>query len=684
MASRSVCHDLPNQPTTLWRFGVVGDLSDGQLVQRFLTARDGADQAAFTALVERHGPMVLGVCRQVLGNAQDAQDAFQATFLVLARKAGSVRKADSLAGWLHRVARRVAIQAKAEAARRRVYERRGAAMKAVQLERQEGSPEGWPELHEAIARLPERYREPVVLCYLEGLTTEEAALRIGCPQGTILSRLSRARERLRGQLERRGLASPTTFLATGLKPRPMEALPAGSLDTTVRAAIGFAGGPTSGAGLASASATILAKGVLRTMAISKLKILVAMALACGFAWGGVRTFGQLGGVGDSQEPSRAVPGTDERQDALSRAVDKLQSDLDESARRTAKMQRELQDIRARLKAQPASQQPSAAAESVMRLAAALKRYPRQFSRHAPYRSQIYMLDLVEGGITLIACEPAPGHHLCGMPTWSHDGSRILFEAGRGEEWPRARLWAIEVRDARPNYTRLGEGNAPTFSPDDQRIAFLLHAGVESGAGGGLFMMRADGSERHQVGDFGVPYWSPDGRQLLINGYALPTKPALLDLETKDEGIIKVPGHRIFSWPSWVAPGMVVSALAPKDRYEGDSIALLDVHQPAEAKIIELLWKRDADLDVIPRWPVFRPGTRQCFFAGEEPRKEGEGPGKRALYSVQRGASLRARHMGIVAQQHAPGTGGSGFGCLAFSPDGRYLLIDANGPLLEEP
>ena len=97
MVSRSVCRDLPSQLTTLLRFGVVGDLSDRQLVQQFLTARDGADHAAFTALVERHGPMVHGVCREVLGNAQDADDAFQATFLVLARKAGSVRKADSLA-----------------------------------------------------------------------------------------------------------------------------------------------------------------------------------------------------------------------------------------------------------------------------------------------------------------------------------------------------------------------------------------------------------------------------------------------------------------------------------------------------------------------------------------------------------------------------------------------------------
>src|SRR5207244_3435932 len=158
--------------------------------------------------------MVLGVCRKVLSNAHDAEDAFQATFLVLARKAGSVRKADSMASWLHGVARRVAIRARAEAARRRVYERRSAVLKAADLKSQGGSPEGWAELHQAIARLPERYREPVVLYYLEGLSTEEAALRLGCPHGTILSRLSRARERLRGQLERRSLTSSTALLIT--------------------------------------------------------------------------------------------------------------------------------------------------------------------------------------------------------------------------------------------------------------------------------------------------------------------------------------------------------------------------------------------------------------------------------------------------------------------------------------
>src|SRR4051812_6670011 len=190
MASGSTGSDLRNELNILFRLGVVGDISDGQLLQRFLATRDGDAEAAFTALVERHGPMVLGVCREVLGNPHDAEDALQATFLVLARKAGSVRKADSLASWLHGVARRVAMRAKVEAARRRVYERRGAAMKAAETGRPGGPLEGWPELHEEIARLPERSREPVVLHYMEGLTTEEAALRFGCPHGTVLSRLS--------------------------------------------------------------------------------------------------------------------------------------------------------------------------------------------------------------------------------------------------------------------------------------------------------------------------------------------------------------------------------------------------------------------------------------------------------------------------------------------------------------
>ena len=147
-------------------------------------------EAAFEALVTRHGPMVLDVCGHIVCDSHDAQDAFQATFLVLAARAGSIRRRDALAGWLMGVARRVALRSRADAARRRLHERRAAEKQA---ERDGDPPASWPELHEEIDRLPVRYREPVVLCYLEGVTTEAAALRLGCPHGTVLSRLSRAR-----------------------------------------------------------------------------------------------------------------------------------------------------------------------------------------------------------------------------------------------------------------------------------------------------------------------------------------------------------------------------------------------------------------------------------------------------------------------------------------------------------
>ena len=181
----------------------------GQPASAIISDRaDEAGQAAFSAIVERHGPMVLGVCRQVLRNLHDADDAFQATFMVMARKAGTVQNSESLASWLHGIALRVAARAKADEARRRVHQRRFAKLRQVECDCESIRSESFPELHQEIARLPQRYREIVVLCYLEGLTSEQAAARIGCPPGTVFSRLSRARVRLRGSLVRRGVACP--------------------------------------------------------------------------------------------------------------------------------------------------------------------------------------------------------------------------------------------------------------------------------------------------------------------------------------------------------------------------------------------------------------------------------------------------------------------------------------------
>src|SRR5262249_32645865 len=142
---------------TLFGLGAVGGLSDGQLLDRFLERRDEVAEAAFAALVARHGPMVLRACRGVLRDGHDAQDAFQATFLILARRARAIRSRDSLASWLYGVACRVSARAKVEAARRRTFERRGAEMSPRRIESAE-PPETWPELLEEVDRLPEKFR----------------------------------------------------------------------------------------------------------------------------------------------------------------------------------------------------------------------------------------------------------------------------------------------------------------------------------------------------------------------------------------------------------------------------------------------------------------------------------------------------------------------------------------------
>jgi dipeptidyl aminopeptidase/acylaminoacyl peptidase len=380
-----------------------------------------------------------------------------------------------------------------------------------------------------------------------------------------------------------------------------------------------------------------------------------------------------------------MPDADERQDALTRSVDRLQIELEHSARRNTEMQNVLQNIRADLKALRESHGPAApdqaarrfaegikadSALAVSRLAEALKRHPAKLTADRGYGYQIYMLDLVEGGTTLIVNEPIPDQVGSGMPRWSHDGSRIVFDT-TGSQLPVARLMAIEVRDGVPKFTDLGAGNNPTFSPDDRRIAFLLHQDAEPGAEPGIWVMQADGSGRRYIGEFGAPFWSPDGREFLINSYSIPTQSTVFNLETKEGGIVQVRGHQIFSWPSWAGPGTLVSALATNG--VADSIALIDVRKPAESKMIQVLWKRGENLDVTPRWPVFRPGTRQFFFVGEESNK-------RALYTLERGESIQARRTEVIERQRPPHH--QQLGDLSFSPDGRYLLFKAFQPDLK--
>ncbi len=179
-------------------------LTDGQLLDDFVTR---GDEAAFEVIVWRHGAMVFNLCKRLLHDGHEAEDAFQAAFLVFARKAGSIGKGESVGSWLYKVAYRVALRARAKAARRNIPTEATDEVPA----REEPDDVVWrdlrPVLDEEIDRLPEKYRVPFVLCYLEGHTNEEAAEQLGCPKGTVLSRLSRGRERLRSRLALAGLAS---------------------------------------------------------------------------------------------------------------------------------------------------------------------------------------------------------------------------------------------------------------------------------------------------------------------------------------------------------------------------------------------------------------------------------------------------------------------------------------------
>jgi RNA polymerase sigma factor (sigma-70 family) len=219
------------------------ELSDEYLLDRFLNAVESESQEAFGTLVERHGPMVLGICRHILHAHHDAEDAFQATFLVLARKGRSIRNGRVLAGWLHEVAHRIAIKARASAARRRTLEREGVAMSPAAMEPDnQNEAAAWnelrPVLHAEVELLPDRYRIPVILSYLEGKTNEEVAKLLRWPVGTVKGRLSRARDLLRRRLIRRGLALSAAFLMTALSHGTVfaEVVPAELVRRTVRLA----------------------------------------------------------------------------------------------------------------------------------------------------------------------------------------------------------------------------------------------------------------------------------------------------------------------------------------------------------------------------------------------------------------------------------------------------------------
>jgi RNA polymerase sigma factor (sigma-70 family) len=249
-------------------------LTDGQLLERFVSRREAA---AVGVLVRRHGPMVWGVCRRVLRNVADAEDAFQATFLVLIRRAASVVPREAVANWLYGVAYRTALKARATAAKRRARERQVAVMPEPEATEQGLWGDLQPLLDEELSRLPDKYRLAIVLCDLEGKTRKEAARQLGLPDGTVASRLMRGRALLAKRLARHGLAVSGGALAAVLAQNVASAgVPASVVSATIEAATLLAAGQVAGA--VSVKVAALTEGVLKTMLLDKLKGMVTVGL----------------------------------------------------------------------------------------------------------------------------------------------------------------------------------------------------------------------------------------------------------------------------------------------------------------------------------------------------------------------------------------------------------------------
>jgi RNA polymerase sigma factor (sigma-70 family) len=277
-----------------------GELTDRQLLERFAARRE---EEAFAVLVRRHGPLVLGVCRRLLRQEQDAEDAFQATFLVLARKAGAVSWHESVGGWLYQVAGRVAGKARAASDRRRACEREVAAVSSRSTEDAPARCELRLLLDEEVRRLPEKYRAPVVLCYLEEKSHAEAARLLGWPVGTVKGRLARARRRLRARLARHGLAQAAVAVAPLLGSElASAAVPAALASAAVRAAPPFAAGVTA---TIAARAVVLAEAVAagKRRLLALLVALVVLGVGTGLLSAAARQDRNTAVVAAADEPA---------------------------------------------------------------------------------------------------------------------------------------------------------------------------------------------------------------------------------------------------------------------------------------------------------------------------------------------------------------------------------------------
>ena len=312
----------------------------------------------------------------------------------------------------------------------------------------------------------------------------------------------------------------------------------------------------------------------------------------------------------------------------------------------------------------AGQGTSAAA--VRRLVEQLRTYPARPSA-AEVQANLYLVDAKGGTPTLIASEPEPWLSVCEAPCWSHAGDQIVFHARTGVKINSiSRVKGLDLVEGRLRIKDLGSGACPEFSPTDDRIIFLLpvetpdeHQFAPPDLSGGVWMMQSDGEGRRKLAGTGRPRWSPDGHQFLVVNPAEPREVTVIDDRVgAKSGVLEVQGGKIFSMPAWAEPGTIVAALGVDS---ADRVALVDVSNPENALVKEVLWKRRDDRGPTPSYPVYSPVTRRCVFVGTR-------DGQSVLMAVDRGTKADAQPIEAALPPKAS------IRDVAISPDGSHLLF----------